>query len=222
MVDLSNPFIEIRTINKERFCMIKTYAKEHEATVNDIMLTAYIRVLFQLFGKCVTIPCTVALRKYLPNHKGESFCNLCTNLTCNIGEETGKTFEETLYKVKQVMNKQKSDIACVKSIVMLEKVFDIFPYKIARGIVEKKFVNPPIAFTNIGVIDKKKFAFGNIEIIEAYMTGSIKYNPYFQLAVSTFDNVATLSVNLYGNQSDKNKVNIFLDRFINELQVIVY
>lgn len=107
------------------------------------------------------------------------------------------------------MNKQKSNIACVKSVAMLEKVFDIFPYKTARGIVEKKFVNPLIAFTNIGIIDEKQLAFDNSDIVEAYMTGSIKYNPYFQLAISTFDNVATLSVNLYGTQSDKNKVNIF-------------
>ncbi|CUU48736.1 hypothetical protein [Clostridium beijerinckii] len=220
--DLSNPFIEIRTINKEKFRMLKAYAKEHDATINDIMLTAYIRVLFQLFGRCVTIPCTVDLRKYIPNHRGEGFCNLCTNLICNIGDETGKTFEETLYKVKKEMNKQKANIACVKSIGMLEKVFDVFPYKIARGIVEKKFVNPPIAFTNIGIIDERQLAFGDIDIIEAYMTGSIKYDPYFQLAVSTFDNVATLSVNLYGTQSDKNKVNIFLDKFINELQASVY
>lgn len=220
--DLSNPFIEIRTINKEEFSMLKVYAKEHEATINDIMLTTYIRVLFELFGRCVTIPCTVDLRKYLPNHRGEGFCNLCTNLICNIGDETVRTFEETLYKVKKEMNKQKSNIACVKSIAMLEKVFDIFPYKVARRIVEKKFVNPPIAFTNIGIIDERQLAFGDIDIIEAYMTGSIKYDPYFQLAVSTFDNVATLSVNLYGTQSDKDKVNIFLDKFINELQASVY
>lgn len=54
------------------------------------------------------------------------------------------------------------------------------------------------------------------------MTGSIKYNPYFQLVISIVDNVATLSVNLYGTQSDKNKVNIFLDKFINESQTIAY
>ncbi|WP_236886661.1 hypothetical protein [Clostridium beijerinckii] len=83
-------------------------------------------------------------------------------------------------------------------------------------------MNPPIAFTNIGIIDERQLAFGDIDIIEAYMTGSIKYDPYFQLAISTFNNVATLSVNLYGTQSDKNKVNIFLDKFINELQASVY
>lgn len=219
--DLNNPFIEIRRINKEQFYALKTHSKKYNATVNDIMLTAYIRVLFQLFGRTLTIPCAVDLRKYLPNHMADGICNLPTNIFCNIGPEVGITFEETLYKVKQAMDKQKSDIGSVKSLIMLEKVFDIFPYKIARAILLKNFSNPLIAFTNIGIIDKKRITFGEIEITEAFMTGSIKYSPFFQLAVSTFDNIVTLSVNLYGTQSDKSKVSSFLDKFVNELQAVI-
>lgn len=219
--DLSNPFIEIRKINKERLSRIKTYAKERGATVNDIMLAAYIRVLFQSFGQTLTVPCAVDLRKYLPNRMANGICNLVTNINCNIGSEIGTTFEQTVYKVKKVMDKQKSDISCVKSLIMLEKVFDILPYKIAKAIIDKNFSNPPIALTNIGIIDKKRVTFGKNEIVEAYMTGSIKYNPYFQLAISTFDNQATLSVNLYGTQEDRNKISFFLDKLINELQIIL-
>lgn len=53
------------------------------------------------------------------------------------------------------------------------------------------------------------------------MTGSIKYAPYFQLDISTFDDQATLSVNLYGTQSDRNKVSRFLDDIVHELQSAV-
>ncbi len=60
-----------------------------------------------------------------------------------------------------------------------------------------------------------------IEVVEAYITGSIKYNTYVQLAISTFDNKITLSINLYGTKADQNKISSFLDRFINELQDII-
>jgi len=219
--DISNPFIEIRTILKEHFCKIKSYAKKHAATVNDIILTAYMRTIFQIFNCVVTTTCTMDMRKYLPNRRAEGICNLCTNLTCNIGLEIGTDFEQTLIKVKKTMDKEKSNIACIKSINVLEKLFDIFPYKLARDIIEKRFTNPLIAFTNIGIIDKTRLAFGKIEIAEAYMTGSIKYSPYFQLAISTFDDQVTLSVNLYGTQSDRNTISFFLDKLVQELNDIM-
>lgn len=215
--NLNNPFIEIRMIPKEHFCQIKAYARKHGTTVNDVILTAYMRILFQIFGRVVTTTCTMDMRKYLPNRRADGICNLCTNLTCNIGSEIGAEFEQTLIKVKKMMDKEKSNIACVKSISILEKLFDVFPYKLARNIVKKKFNNPLIAFTNIGILDKKRLVFGKVEIIKAYMTGSIKYSPYFQIAISTFDDQATLSVNLYGTQSDRNTISVFLDKPVQEL-----
>lgn len=119
------------------------------------------------------------------------------------------------------MDREKSSISCLRSITLLEKVFDILPYKSAKKIIDKSFSNAPIAFTNIGILDKSRFTFGKTEITEAYMTGSIKYVPYFQLAVSTYDDQATLSINLYGTQSDQHKVSLFLDGMVHELQSVV-
>ncbi len=216
--DIDNPIIEMRTISKDYFCRLKAYAKEHDVTVNDVILTAYMRVLFELFGHTIVVPCVVDLRKYLPNRKANGICNLISNLTCNIGSEIGTAFEQTLYKVKQVMDKQKADISCIKSLVLMEKVFDIIPYKFARGIIAKNYSHAHIEFTNIGIINKTQLVFGNIEITEAFITGSIKYSPCFELAVSTFDDRPTFCVNLFGTQSDKNKISHFLNNLINELQ----
>lgn len=216
--DLKNPFIEKRQIPREWFCRLKAYAKKHNATVNDLFLAAYIRRLNSIFGRVITIPCTVDLRKYLANRKAESICNLCTNLSCHIGQEVGVSFDQTLDKVKRAMDKEKSGTACLKSITMLEKVFDILPYKTAEKIVDKSFSNALIAFTNIGILDKSRLLFGKTEMAGAYMTGSIKYAPYFQLAVSTFDNMPTLSINLYGTQSDREKISDFLDGVVGELK----
>lgn len=217
--DLKTPFIEQRKIPRDMFCQLKTYVKKHNATINDLFLSAYIRCLYKEFGYTVTIPCTVDLRKYLVDRKAEGICNLCTNLSCNIGQEIGATFDQTLDKVKQTMDREKSSNACLKSMILLEKFFDMSPYKIAKKIVDKSFSNAPIAFTNIGILEKSRLTFGRSKIAEAYMTGSIKYAPYFQLAVSTFDDQATLSVNLYGTQSDRNKISLFLDGIVHELQI---
>ncbi|MDP4093101.1 MAG: WS/DGAT domain-containing protein [Bacillota bacterium] len=216
--DISNPFIEKLTVSKESFCRLKDYAKEHNATVNDVILTAYMRVLFQIFDHPIIVPCVVDLRKYLPNRRAKGICNLCSNLICNIGSDIGMSFEQTLYKVKQVMDKQKADISCIKSLAIMEMVFDILPYKFARYLVNKSYSNANIEFTNIGILDRARLAFGKIEITEAYMAGSIKYAPCFELAVSTFDDRATFCVNLHGTQSDRNIISHFLNELVLELQ----
>lgn len=84
----------------------------------------------------------------------------------------------------------------------MEKLYDILPYKTAKMIVDY-FSNAPISFTNVGALDQSRLALGKAQVAEAFMTGSIKYAPYFQVAVSTFDDLPTLSVNLYGTQSDR-------------------
>lgn len=71
--------------------------------------------------------------------------------------------------------------------------------------------------TNIGIIDKKKLIFGGLNIKDAFICGSIKYNPYFQVAITTFDNEVTLSINFCGTYNDKNKIKEFLTVFDKEL-----
>ncbi|WP_349670690.1 hypothetical protein [Lacrimispora sp.] len=217
--DLKSPFIEIRSITKETFLNLKEYARNHDATINDMILTAYIRTLYEIFGYIFAIPSTVDLRKYLPGHKAEGICNLCTNLNCDIGSDIGASFEDTLLKVRESMKKEKSSIACIKSMFILENVYDRLPYQLAERMVNKSFDNALIAFTNIGIIDKTQFCFDELQITKAFMTGSIKYSPYFQLAVSTFDDNPVLSVNLYGSQADRDTISAFLDKVVLQLNL---
>lgn len=215
--DLKHPFIEMKTIPREKVRQLKDYAKLRGATVNDVLLTAYIRTLYQQFGRVVAVPCAVDLRKYLPNRKAGSICNLVTNLTCDIGADIGTSFDRTLEKVKERMDQQKADIVSLKSILLMEAAFRVIPYRIMGKAVDPFFSNPPIAFTNLGILDKGKLTFGTAKMTGAWMTSSIKYVPYFQIAVSTFDDVMALSANLYGTQADRDKISSFLTEMVSEL-----
>jgi NRPS condensation-like uncharacterized protein len=104
--DPSNPFIEIRKIPNEKFRLLKIYTKNHGATINDVMIAAYLRVLFRTFGHIDALPCTINLRRFLKDRKSAGICNLITNISCNIGSDIGETFESTLSKVKQKMDFQ--------------------------------------------------------------------------------------------------------------------
>jgi NRPS condensation-like uncharacterized protein len=208
--DVGNPFIVTHTLSRDRFRSIKAYAKQHGATVNDVVLAAYIRSLHRVLGRAVAIPCTIDLRKYLPGRKAKGICNLSSQLICDIGQDIGEGLGGTLTKVKQTMDADKERLGCLNAIVLLEAIFGLLPYTVARGLVSKVFVNPPIHMTNIGIVDKQRLSFDNVEVTGAFMTGSIKYKPYFQVALSSFDDEVTFSTSFYGTQADKERIRQFL------------
>jgi NRPS condensation-like uncharacterized protein len=220
--DTNNPFIAKHNISSDRFLSIKSYARKNNATINDVILTAYIRVLHKFLNcRGIPIPCAVDLRKYLPEKNGEIICNLVSNMICDIGRDLGDTFNETLSKVKLSMDAEKRSLSCLNGPLLLEIIFKLLPYKIAKRIVTEKFKNPPIHITNIGQIDKSKLVFDNLEIRNSYINGSIKYKPYFQVAVTTFDNEVTFSINFSGTENDKGKIDDFLlalDEEISQVQ----
>lgn len=152
------------------------------------------------------------------DRRPDGICNMMSNLCCDIGPDLGESFESTLSMVKQKMDIKKANPVCIKNVILLEMLCNILPYKIAMNLLNKHFSNPPVAFTNIGVLDKNRLIFGSAEMTSAFMTGSIKYVPYFQLSISTFNDEAVLCVNLYGTQSDKLLISRFLNYFIAELE----
>lgn len=216
--DKDNPFIFTRKISSSRFLRIKSFAKENSATINDVILSAYIRTLHKVLGiNHIPIPCAVDLRKYLPGRKAEGICNLTSNIVCDIGEDIGKTFRDTLLKVKCEMDAEKKSYSCLNGPFMLENLFRTLPYKTAKKILGSVYKNPPIAMTNIGIIDKNKLMFDELNIKDVFICGSIKYKPYFQIAITTFDNEVTLSINFCGTESDRKNILNFLCMFDNEL-----
>lgn len=71
--------------------------------------------------------------------------------------------------------------------------------------------------TNVGILDPGAMAFGNLRPNDAFLCGSIKYKPYLQLAMSSYDGQLTLSANLYGSAVDRDRICSFLDEIEAEL-----
>lgn len=76
-----------------------------------------------------------------------------------------------------------------------------------------------IGMTNIGIIDSDRIIFGKTPIEDSLITGSIKYPPYFQLALTTYNNSITFSVNLYGSKDDMDLIQKFFVLLDNELLI---
>ncbi len=60
-------------------------------------------------------------------------------------------------------------------------------------------------------------SFGDLHPYDAFLCGSIKYRPYFQLAMSSYGGQLTLSANQYGSADDRDLIRSFLDEVEAEL-----
>ncbi|EKQ56856.1 MULTISPECIES: condensation domain-containing protein [unclassified Clostridium] len=216
--DKNNPLFVALDITKDEFAHIKAYAKNKDVTVNDLIITAYMKVLHKRTGEeRIIIPCPVDLRKYLYPNQEHGICNLTSNFICDVIIMKNDSFEDILIQVSKQIKEQKSNDNCLKPVIILELVFNLLPFAILHKVFNKFFTIPVTSFTNLGVIDKKQLRFNDAEITHTYITGAVKYVPYFQIAVSTYDNTCTLSCNLYGTPEDKICIEQFLMDMKNEL-----
>lgn len=211
--DTSSPFIITRKLPGDRMRAIKSYGNALGATVNDVILAAYMRALHSFLGlndgDRLVVPCAVDLRKYLPERRAQGICNLTSTIACDIELDSHDRFEETVKKVKRSMDAEKSSLSCLSGPMKLELFYRVLPYKFFKKFLQKVFINPPIFMTNIGIIDRSRLDFGG-PASSVYITGSVKYHPYFQLALTTFNDELTFSVNFYGTRNDRDRIEAFL------------
>ncbi|MNP82446.1 hypothetical protein D3C76_1810790 [compost metagenome] len=67
------------------------------------------------------------------------------------------------------------------------------------------------------MVDKHVLRYGQTGIAGAVLTGAVKFAPYFQIAVSTYDDACTLSCNLHGTHDDQMRIERFLEGMMGEL-----
>lgn len=214
------PFILTHTISRDRFTMIRDYCKRNRVTINDVVLTAYYRALSKVlntYGSTMDIPIMVDMRKYIDDSHFTALSNLTSTVNTRIEVDTSENFEDTLAKVHLEMNRKKEKHIGISGFAKLSAIFGLCPNRLAYHLIKNNLHNPNICMTNIGILDSDKLACSDTPTAGAYMTGSIKYRPHFQIALSSFENEMTFSTNLYGSFEDRNRILNFYTLLDNEL-----
>jgi NRPS condensation-like uncharacterized protein len=204
------PFIERLIIPQDIFLAVKQKAKLGGYTVNDLVVACFYRALYSFMDidkrKSLGLPCMVDLRKYMAGGDSLGATNLTSMVVCNIGNDIGKDIYETLEKVKAAMSELKSNYPGLHGLPLLRGVFKYVPYALAKFLIGTFFKNPLIGISNIGIVNEKTLSFGEMVPDYVYFTGSIKYPPYYQLALTTYKNAITFSTAIYGTENDRKKV----------------
>lgn len=211
-------------IDETVFDRMKEKCKKTGCTINDLILTSYVR---ELYDKClipenrpVSVPCMVDLRRHLKNRTSEGFSNQVGFMVCTI-KRKGKSFDDTLKKVKEETRRKKNDkFLGLYGLPLLAFAYKVFPQFLAESIIKLGYDNPLTGMSDIGVIDESKFNLFGVETQNVWMTGGIKNKPYMQLAVSTFKKRITLSIAENCNKKDAEKLHDTLKNIVSELSSI--
>lgn len=216
------PFILTREIEPAKFGQIHAYCKENNVTINDVFLAAYDRALLKKLkvdGNSLYIPIMVDMRRYLKNKDFDTLSNISSTIITHVPISASESFNETVSKISREMKKKKSTDIGMNGFVKLSLVFKLLSEKQSYKVARTSLKNPPICMTNVGIVDDKKLSFKGSKIENAFVCGSIKHRPHFQIALSSFAGTITLSSNLYGSQQDYDTIEHFLSMVENELPI---
>lgn len=216
------PFILTREIGPDKFAQLRAYCKKNHVTMNDLFLGAYYRALFRelkMDGAALHIPIMVDMRRYLKDHGFYALSNISSTIILDVPVNASESFDETVSTIGREMRIKKSTDIGVNGFVKLDLVFNLLNNKLSYKAAKNVLKNPLICMTNTGILDYKRLIFKGTTIASAFVCGSIKYRPHFQIALSTFADTLTISSNLYGSRQDYNVITQFLSLVEEQLPI---
>lgn len=200
--ETSNQFLCLTSqISSRDVELIHQKARKSGATMNDVFMTAYARVIAQLQNiNTVVLPCPADLRRFYPEVDALTIANM-TGIYRRITVEipSGCSFSMTLQQVHIELALQKCRYRCFVGIKALDRIFHKAPRLLLGQAIKATYRLTPVSYTNFGNISHEKLCFANCTIQNCFLTGTYRHPPDFQLTISTFKNRCTLNCTLIGS-----------------------
>jgi NRPS condensation-like uncharacterized protein len=192
----------IRHLSSERVACLAVYGRQHQATINDLMIAAFYRALAKTEAwdgrAALRIQTTVDLRRwYIPSGKAEAICNLSTYEHINLGREPGRDFAETLSRVSSITKRKKSGWIGLSELCTVP-LAGLVPYNLLVKACDKllheriKSRNYPSGLTNLGLIEPETVFFDR-HPVQGWILPPVVYPPVLYIGFSGYGSHLTLS-----------------------------
>ena len=202
------------------------YGKLNCATINDILLTAYYRAMFEMSqpepGIPMDISITVDLRRYLPDKKTEDIRCFSGGLNTKLPKVLNEPFSGTLARVVSMTSEIKKGTPGLQSAVGLERVekakfHETVPFYQAAGQCLGYLDKCSPVLSNLGFLDKSLYKFGSRHVIDAYVVPPAVSAPGVLICIGTYNEVITIATSYYSNQVDSDVIDTLLKLIKKEL-----
>jgi len=223
----------VRTISGDLFRKFREYGHRHKATVNDMLLTAFLRAFYKserpgedLHPRVVG---TVDMRRYLPDKKAvAACCNLSSFTYLGLGRGLGASFEDTLSRVSSRMTALKKDFIGFGPVPLSALLFSILPFSAALRVHDRlgdlqktqassgRDIAP--LFSNMGIIDPERLVFGGAKVTAACVTTPVATPPVLAIGLTGFGESVTIAAGFCETIVTKMEVKRILDDMEKELK----
>ncbi len=211
--------------SKERVCQLVKYAKENNATINDLFVTAMLRAMAQQSEwdnkKALRLIGTVDLRRYLPNRRTKALCQTSGIYVVTLGKQIGDTFIDTLCAVKERIGFLKAHYFGLSTLLAIFLIYFPYPFSLYKKMMKKQWRhaldNGNTGMTNLGPIDSSASDFGSLSLKSAHMLTPASTPPNFVCGLSGFDGTLTLSSGVYPSAIPPEQVKELFDMVDAEL-----
>jgi len=214
-------------IEKKRLDSARSQVAELSPTLNDLMVTAFLRALASHTGwnnnGALRLTGTVDLRRYLPERRGAAICNLSSFFFLNLENDLGARFTDTLARVKKQIDRLKTDFFGLGFIFGGYLNSLPYPFFLSRLVVRKFFSrlqrkgNFPPAMTNMGIIDDRLLDFGSPRVSRAMLTTPVNQPPTMACGLTGFRDSLTMSMGIYESALPRAKIEDLFNLIDNEL-----
>lgn len=215
----------IRHISHELFQDITWFARKHNATINDVVISAYLRALHHLYntpewGPFRTIN-TVDLRRYLSDQETQRIFCLSSFTYPYFPGSLGKTLVDTVQQMNQSMNHIKANYIGMREVPFLGLMINLMPFALLRWssllmYQFMRYIMPPV-LTNMGRVFPHQLDFGDTAVQNAFTTASVIYPPFFGGGFSGFGDNLTFSFGFCETGISQDQVDAILDQTLQEL-----
>ncbi|MHB8762709.1 MAG: hypothetical protein ACYC6J_10105 [Coriobacteriia bacterium] len=214
------------TISPERFVALKSYTSDRGCTVNDMMLTAVLRACISRLDPPVGIPLslmyTADLRRYLPDSVGIPISNLSISGSLDIERIDGESFEDTLLRVHRRMQEWANMCHGAGPLASAERMAGL-GYGVTKLLLGMAFRASESSgktypwFTNIGILDDDRLAFGGTRPRSAFMFGPAASGASIVPVISTYRDALTVCMGYCESDYDTASVNLLLESIAGEI-----
>lgn len=217
-----NVIIVSREVDKEHFENAVKYAKSVGATVNDVIVSAFIDALGKISGmtadESISVSCATDLRRHLKDPSTIGYTNHVSFSHCAI-DKKGKDIKETILNVSQKTKELKKDpFMGLHGIPLLNIAYKTMIYLQAEAVVKWFYRNPVLSVSNVGAIDTKAFTLADNQPFSALVIGAAKNKPCAVMTALSINGTFKASMCLRGNKEDEVLLNQFFDYFKSSIE----